>query len=189
MISAFVTTVIGGTVSGSTADGRRTAVRLGCMHSRTVLLLMLALPLAMKAAGDAPLDRATLRGLKSVGVIIDPLDPELVKQGLTQEILQTQIEERLRGAGIVLDKSATEFVGLRVIQVRGQRGPYALCLSIGIYQPVLLARNKDLKTATQTWEVETLLMADPKVMSRESLNSVNQLADRLVDAYRSANPK
>lgn len=160
------------------------------MHSRIVLLLAVAgLPLVMKAAGDAPLDRATLRGLKSVSIIIDPLDPELVKQGLTQEILQAQIEDRLRGAGIALDKSATEFVGLRVIQVRAQRGPYALCLSIGLYQPVLLARNKDLKTATQTWEVETLLMADPKVMSRESLNSVNQLADRLVDAYRSANPK
>ena len=160
------------------------------MHLRIVVLLaVLSLPFAMKAAGDAPLDRATLRGLKSVSVIIDPLDPDLVKQGLTQELLQTQIEARLHDAGLALDKSATEFIGLRVIQVRAQRGPYALCLSIGLYQPVLLVRNKEVKTATQTWEVETVLMADPKVMSRECLKSVSQLADRLVDAYRSVNPK
>ena len=97
------------------------------MHSRIVLLLgllaVLDVPLSMRAAGDAPLDRATLKGLKSVSVIIDPLDPDLVKQGLTQEILQTRIEERLRDAGITLDKSATEFAGLRVMQVRASRGP------------------------------------------------------------------
>jgi len=145
--------------------------------------------MAMKAVSDAPLDRATLRDLKSVNVIIDPLDPELVKQGLTQEILQTRIEDRLRDAGIGLDKSAKEFVGLRIMQVRAQRGPYALCLSIGVYQPVLLVRDKNLKTATQTWEVETILLSDPKVLSRESLNSVTELADRLVAAYRSVNPK
>jgi hypothetical protein len=166
---------------------------MGSMHSRIVLLLglltVINVPLSMKAAGDAPLDRATLKGLKSVSVIIDPLDPDLVKQGLTQEILQTRIEERLRDAGIPLDKSATEFAGLRVMQVRASKGPYALCLSMGVYQSVLLVRAKDVRTATQTWEVETVLMADPKVMTRETLNSVDQLAGRLVDAYRSVNPK
>src|SRR6267154_3551097 len=97
------------------ADSRK----IDSMHSRTVLLLaVLGVPMAMKAVSDAPLDRATLRDLKSVNVIIDPLDPELVKQGLTQEILQTRIEDRLRDAGIGLDKSAKEFVGLRIMQVR-----------------------------------------------------------------------
>jgi hypothetical protein len=32
-------------------------------------------------------------------------------------------------------------------------------------------------------------MADSKVLSREALNSVDELADRLVAAYRAANPK
>jgi hypothetical protein len=160
------------------------------MHSKIALLMaVLVLPPIMKAAGDAPLDRATLRGLGSVGVIIDPIDPDLVKEGLTQDLLQKRIEGRLRDAGIGVDPSAPEFVGLRVMQVRAQRGPYALCLSVGLYQPVLLVRNKDVKTSTETWAVETVLMADPKVVSREALNSADELADRLVAAYRSANPK
>jgi hypothetical protein len=166
------------------------------MYARIVLLMaMLVLPPLMKAAGDAPLDRATLRGLGSLSVIIDPIDPDLVKEGLTQDLLQKRIEERLRAAGIVVDRSAPEFVGLRVLQVRAQRGSFAqagsfaLCLSVGVYQPVLLVRNKDLKTATETWGVDTVLMAGPKVVNREALNSVDELADRLVAAYRSANPK
>jgi hypothetical protein len=166
------------------------------MHSKTVLLLaILAIPPVIRAAGDAPLDRATLRGLGAVGVIIDPIDPDLVKEGLTQDLLQKRIEGHLRDAGIAVDPSAHEFVGLRVLQVRAQRGsfsqrgPYALCLSVGVYQPVLLVRNKDVKTATETWGVDTVLMADPKVVTREALNSVDELADRMVAAYRSANPK
>ena len=160
------------------------------MHSRIVLLVaVLFLPPVMKAAGDAPLDRATLRGLGSVSVIVDPIDSELLKEGLTQDLLQKRIQGRLRDAGIGVDPSAPEFVGLRVLQVRAQKGPYALCLSVGVYQPVLLVRNRDVKTATETWAVETVLMADPKVVNRETLNSLDELADRLVAAYRSANPK
>ena len=160
------------------------------MHSKLVLLLcVLALPLTVTAAGDAPLDRGTLRGLKSVGVIVDPIDADLVRQGLTADSLQQQIEGRLQRAGISVDRSAPEFVGIRVLQVRGQRGPYALCFSVGVYQPVLLVRNKDIKTATETWAVETILLADPKVLTREALTSVDELADRLVAAYRAANPK
>src|ERR1022692_1395094 len=94
------------------------------MHSRIVLLVaVLFLPPVMKAAGDAPLDRATLRGLGSVSVIVDPIDSELLKEGLTQDLLQKRIQGRLRDAGIGVDPSAPEFVGLRVLQVRAQRGP------------------------------------------------------------------
>jgi hypothetical protein len=160
------------------------------MHSKiAVLVSVLFLPLAIQAAGDAPIDRATLRGLGSVGVIVDVLDPELVKQGLTQDMLRKQIEGRLDHAGIRVDKSSSEFVGIRILQVRAQRGPYAVSLSLGVYQPVQLVRNKEIKTATETWTVETILMADPKVMSREALNSLDELTDRLVAAYRTANPK
>ena len=165
------------------------------MHSKMILLVgVLVLPLAMKAAGDAPLDRATLRGLASVSVIVDPIDPDLVKEGLTQDILQKRIEGRLHDAGIVVDPSAREFVGLRVLQVHAQKGAFAegsfaLCFSVGVYQSVQLVRNKDIKTSTETWAVQTILMSGPKVVNREALNSVDELADRLVAAYRSANPK
>jgi hypothetical protein len=160
------------------------------MNSKIVLLASLVIPsLLMNAAGDAPLDRATLKGLGAVGIIIDPIESDLVKEGLTEDLVQKRIEGKLKDAGIGVNPSGSEFVGLRVLRARAQKGPYALCLAIGVYQPVVLVRNKDMKTATETWAAETVLMADPKVVSREALNSVDELADRLVAAYRSANPK
>ena len=153
------------------------------------LLTVSFLPVAANAAGDQALDRATLRGLKSVAIVIDRLDPELVRQGLTQAFLQSRLENRLRNSAIPLDKNAGEFVGLRVIHVRGGRGPYALCLSVGLYQPVQLVRDRNVRTATQTWEVETVLMAEPKLLMEASLSSIDELADSLVAAWRSVNPR
>lgn len=130
-----------------------------------------------------------MRGLKSVAIVIDRLDPELVRQGLTQAFLQSRLENRLHDAAIPLDKNAGEFVGLRVIHVRGGRGPYALCLSVGLYQPIQLVRDRNVRTATQTWEVETVLMAEPKQLMEASLSSIDELADSFVAAWRSVNPR
>ena len=145
------------------------------------------LPLVAVSAGDAPLDRATLRGLKAVSVVLDPLAPELERQGLTQKDLQTRLEARLKDARIPIDPSATAFLGLRVTSVRANRGPFALCFSVGAFQSVVLVRDKNIQTNTSTWEVETVVMADPKVLHQASLESVDELAGRFITAWRSVN--
>jgi hypothetical protein len=153
------------------------------------LIVLLLLPPATRAAGDAPLDRATLRGLKSIGVVIDVLDPELQKLGITRDVLIGRLLARLQGDRITVDPGSTEFAGLRITAVRGTRGPFALSVAFGLYQPVLLSRDHDLRTSTQTWEVETVLMADPKVLPAACAETADELADRFVAAYRSVNPE
>ena len=140
-------------------------------------------------AGDAALDRATLKGIKAVGVIIDQLPQEFPREGVTAEMLQTRLSERLRDANITVDPAAKEFVGLRLTSVRASRGPYAVCIGIGLYQPVTLVRDPSMRSAPQTWEIETVLMADPKVLYRAAMESVDDLATRFVTAYRSVNPQ
>src|SRR5260370_24723201 len=160
------------------------------MDWRMVLLLaILTQPLEVDAANDAPLERATLRGLPAVSVVIDTLDKELARENLTQDALQSRMEQRLRHAGIPLGKDANVFLGLRVTQVRARRGPVAVCLSIGLYQPVVLSRDNNIRSVTQTWEVMTTLMAEPKVLYAVSMTSVDELSDRFVAAYQSVNPK
>jgi len=154
-----------------------------------IFAALVALPVASHAAGDGELDRATLRGLKAVSVVIDRVDPQLPKEGVAPAALQDRIEDRLKEAKIEVTASATEFVGLQISAVRGSRGPYALSFTIGLYQPVLLARDRNVKTATKTWEVETILMAEPKVLRQASLESVDDLAARFVAAFRSVNPR
>jgi hypothetical protein len=153
---------------------------------RFLPILLLLQPLA-HAAGDSPLDRATLQGLKSIGVVIDRIDPELVKQGFDRAAIQSRIDVRLRGAGLPVAANANEFIGLRLLQVRGGRGPFALCVSVGLYQPVTLSRDTQIRTATQTWEADTVLMAEPKILYSAGLDSIDELVDRFIAAWKSVN--
>src|ERR1051325_4919345 len=116
------------------------------------------------AAGDAALDRATMRGLKAVGVVIDHVDPQLPRDGVTGDSLRGRLEARLKDAKIPVEAGAPEFVGLQITAVRGGKGPYAVSYTIGLYQQVALKRDAAVKTVTKTWEVETILMADPKTL-------------------------
>src|ERR1035441_4537400 len=119
--------------------------------------LLLWLPLLTRGAGDAPLDRATLHGLKAVNIVIDQLDPAIEELGVTADALETRLLARLAAAQIPVDRTASEFIGFRITAVRGNRGPFALSLTIGLYQPVLLSRDHGTRTGTPTWGADDLL--------------------------------
>ena len=150
-----------------------------------VLLAAVALPLG--GAGDAPLDRATLRGVTAVNVVIDPIAPEIEKEGVTIDGLRTRLEERMRGAGIQVDTTSTAFLALRLRSVRAARGPLAITMTIGLYQAVTLVRDPKVKTATATWEVDTVILTDTKQVYAACLDSASELAGRFVTAYQSVN--
>jgi hypothetical protein len=152
------------------------------------VLLLLLLPPATRAAGDAPLDRATLHGLKGVGVVIDVIDPDLQKLGITRDTMLNRLLARLPNNGISIDPGAAEFLGLRLTAVHASRGPFAVSMTIGLYQPILLSRDHDVRTATQTWEVETVLLAEAKVLPSACAETADDLADRFAAAYHSVNP-
>ncbi|HEY1496940.1 MAG TPA: hypothetical protein VGF49_20440 [Candidatus Solibacter sp.] len=155
--------------------------------NRRMSVLLMAFVLPVGGAGDAALDRATLRGVKAVNVVIDPVAAEIQKEGARADVLRTRLEERLRDAGIPVDTAANEFVALRLTSVRAARGPLAIAATIGLYQPVVLVRDRNIKTATQTWEVETVVLADTKQVYRACMDSVDELAGHFVTAYRSVN--
>ena len=158
---------------------------------RKLLLLatLLLLPPATRAAGDAALDRATLRGITSVGVVIDNIDPEIEKLGVTRNLLLPLISQRLEQNHINMDKAANEFLGLRITGVRNTRGPWAVALSVGLYQPVLLSRNHDIHTSTQTWEVESVLMADPKGLADACSETAGDLVNHFAQIFKTVNPQ
>jgi len=156
------------------------------MHKTVcVLLTVLALPLA--GAGDAPLDRATLRGVVAVNVVIDPVAAEIEKEGVTADGLRMRLEEGLRNAGIQSDTTGTAFLALRLRSVRAARGPLSIAITIALYQPVTLVRDPKVKTAAATWEVDTVILADTKQVYRACMDSADELTGRFVTAYRSVN--
>ena len=75
------------------------------------------------------------------------------------------------------------------MRVREKRGPYAVCITLGLYQQVTITRDPKIKTATQTWELQTVLMADQKQLYRGALDSLDELLKSFGDAWASVNPK
>ena len=156
---------------------------------RNVFLLLAVIAIPLHGSGDGALDRATLRGLKAINVVIDPVAPEIEKEGATTDALRSRLEQKLRDGGVEIDSAAVEFVGLRVTSVRAARGPIAISANIALYQPVTLVRDRNVKTTTKTWEVDTVILADTKQVYRACMDSVDELADRFLQAYRSVNAK
>jgi hypothetical protein len=156
------------------------------MCARTFALLFLSALLF--AAGDAPIDRATLHGLKAVGVVIDRMEPALEQDAGTAATLRAEIEDRLDRAGIPVDRNAKEFLGLRLTSVRAKGTPVALCLALAMYQPVVLSRDSTIHTATGTWEVDTVLLSPLKMLRNGTRESLDELVDQFIQAYKSANP-
>jgi len=164
------------------------------MHQNMRILLLL-LPWVL-LGGDTNRDRATLAGVKAINVVVDPLDPQLAKTGLTDAMLRSRIEERLRKAAIPLDTSAVEFLGLHITSMqvgksRLQMGqsPYSLCFALGLYQPVVLVRDQKIRTSIPTWNVNAILVVPLKPLAESSLSTADQLADIFVNAWRAVNPQ
>ena len=58
-------------------------------------------------ATDESVDRQTLKGIKVVAVQVEALRPEVESDGLTQAQIKTDVEQRLREAGIQVNDGAT----------------------------------------------------------------------------------
>ncbi len=167
---------------------------------RRQLCFYLAIPALLTSAclaGDSAMDRATLRGLKGVKVVVDPPSPEIERQGVDREQLRVSIEQKLSEAGIKIDNGAFEFVGLSISSVApGRRstlslkkGPVSLTVGLGVYQIVTLSRDQTTKTVAETWGDQRIMAAGPKGLEHELSGAVDDLVDQFVKAYRTVNPR
>ena len=65
-----------------------------------VLWGLLGLPALGRCADDGDFARATLRGLQGVYILIEDIQPEITRAGLTTQQLHTEVEGQLRHADI-----------------------------------------------------------------------------------------
>jgi hypothetical protein len=149
-----------------------------------VILLFAALP-----GAAATLDSSTLKGMKGLRVVIDPVQPELEQIGLSTQEMKILMEERLRSQGISVDENANEFLGLIVSSEQFKKKPYALRVQLGLYQVVILSRDKNIKTVAQTWEAQDTLIVQPKHIKKMLPDMITGVVDRFSQAYLAVNPK
>jgi len=143
--------------------------------------------------------RRTLQGLKGVRVVVEDIEPDAERDGLTQRELQANVELRLRRAGIaaLTEKQLLEAPGMPVLYVKidtrkGQsertKGLYAYSVHVGLYQLVRLSRDNRIAAGAETWYT-----AGVNVVESNHLRTVREDAtekvDQFINAYLAANPK
>ena len=157
-------------------------------------LLLAALAFPPCAASDSAMDRSTLKGLKALKVVVDSPAAEVERENVSGEGLRISIEQKLRDAGITVDHEAVEFLGLNISSARPPRrlmskAPISLVVSIGLYQIVLLNRDKTTRTVTETWGDQRVAPASSKAIERTVSDAVDDLVNEFITAYRAVNPK
>ncbi len=152
------------------------------------------------SASDDELARATLKGLRGVHVIVENIDSEAERAGLAQATLRTDVELKLRQAGIAVLSRTEAFAtpGKPVlyldVHARAPRGAasgsYAYSIHLELQQLVVLERNAAMILLAPTWStpggVGIVASAQLSTVVREN---VRDEVDRFINAWLSVNPK
>jgi hypothetical protein len=118
---------------------------------------------AQSWASDSNSTRATLRGLSGVQVVIEHLDPEVERGAqLTHRQLQTDVERRLRQAGVVVFTKAESlktpgapFLIVNVKVLLHASGIAAFRIDVEVYQSAHLEAD-NASVSISTWSVSSV---------------------------------
>ena len=170
-------------------------VRGGIVAKLLIILLALAI---FVSASDDKTDRVTLRGIKTMCAVVEVTDQTHSK--LNKEELQTEIEGKLKQAGVAIDKNGTTclYLNVRVLQaigrqvIRRKEKPiplYAVDLRLEFLQTVALTRDTAVKTYAPTWSTANMATVASDDLVQTTMEITTSLVDQFTTAYKSVNPQ
>ena len=145
--------------------------------------------------------RATLAGIRQIGILIERLSPDGIKAGLSDGLLQETVAAALREAGIAVvpmdgpytgDGFSFLVVNVTVEQVAsirdGKIGLLLFTTALYLYQAVHLARQPGTAHTAITWHTG-LTGAVPTTAASDFLwESVRRCQQKFIEAWQSVNP-
>ena len=152
------------------------------------------LPIIFAGAGHAD-EPISLRGLTGVRVVVEAFAEDAVRDGLRKETVQTDVELKLRMAGIKVlsDKEyfAAEGKPYLYIQVNLLKTPsagiYSVSALVALKQDVLLVRDLVAEVKATTWSAGSVsAIGAPRL--REVREHIKALVDEFTKAWLSVNP-
>ncbi len=164
--------------------------RTGAIHAAVVALVVafLLLPTVSIAKGDPE----PLRGLKGVHVLVENIDSQAERLGLTRAQIQTDVELRLRKAGVrvLTEKERLETPGCPHLYVNintpiGQ-GLVVYSISVELFELVTLARG--FVTDGAIWNIRFAGCVGTSNI-RKVREGVGDCVDKFINDYLAANPK
>jgi hypothetical protein len=146
-------------------------------------------------ASDSEIDRASLKGLKGVFVLVEDLNPPEEQAGLKTADVQTDVEQKLQAAGIpLLSKTQdidtpgmpTLYVSVSVASSTAT-DLWPFSIDVNLEQQATLKRSPDTFVPTAiTWHVGSIGAVD-KSNIRSILDRVNEQVAKFVNAYFKVN--
>lgn len=139
--------------------------------------------------------RNSLKGLAAVYLQIEPLGSEARDAGLSASQLRTDIELRLRSAGIpvLTNKQGSEaaekpYLNLQVVTLRSEAGFSVFIARLALFQHVLPAQNPERVLLVPTWAASEIgyTMGSPVSAIRKT---IQDSTDRFCNDYLAVNQK
>ena len=147
---------------------------------------------AAAAARDSQIERATLAGLAPISVVVEELAPIASKSGLTNVALESDVEKRLKQAGISVTPDADAYLYVHVtVADPGAALPLPYLVEVTLMQEVTLPRGVKTRTPLQvpTWWLNRLGLVDSGRLRAAVNDRVTEFVDQFISAYRSVNPR
>jgi hypothetical protein len=161
-----------------------------------LLFIMTAMLAALSPAAakeSAKQGGSSLAGLKGVGVVVEDLAPDAVQEGFNAQLIQADVEQKLRAAGIkvLTENELMKAAGIPYLYINiftyKEDELYAYHITFELTQMVSLIRKPGIKLSASTWKA--------RVGGTVGINKVNELravvkdeTDQFVRAWKAANP-
>ena len=137
--------------------------------------------------------QATLCGLKGVMVFVEDIDSDVEKHGLTKNLIQKEVESKLRGAEIpVLTREEAygtpgkPYLYLNLTTHNTGIDLYSYSIRIEFNQDVSLIRAPSIRTSATTWIANVVGIVGAQNLPAVA-EDVIQLTDKFIKDYLAAN--
>ena len=163
------------------------------MKIKCIILFLL---ITSSAFGQINYEDESLRGLKGVFVIIEGLSPDIEADGLKKEQIQTDVELKLRLAGIQvisqeewMNDTGGACLYVNVNDVKTKTDIYSFIVSVEFSQSVYLVRDPKIFSHGITWNVGTIGTVGKQYVSNYVRETIRDYVDEFINDYLSVNPK
>jgi len=166
---------------------------------RSILIVLAILLLASFAAAQrSEGEKNSLRGLSGIFVLVETVTEDARRQGLDNNLLQTDVELRLRKASIHIasqteliqsDKIGVLYINVGTTQLKD--GLFVVCENIDLRQSVRLARDNSIRLETATtYRINETFGTFPPSRLRDGVRSlINDKVDAFISDYLAVNQR
>ena len=152
---------------------------------------------SLLAGQDDEYSRKTLVGLGGVYVLVEEVGDSALRDGLSKQQLRTDVELRLREAGILvlteeqtLAKESGAYLYVYIHAVNSSKGFYAVHVRVELKQRVKLIRNSSIIAVAPTWSAAPITgMVGSAYLSSSMRDKVRDMTDQFINTYLAANPR